>query len=94
MTDTQKAFDDYHRALTGRPLYPTPSPPKPRSNPMSQLLYLLFSIATAMVGYQIHGSLFWAIVDFFFVPLAIIKWLVCHELTWSVIQKTFSFLAT
>jgi hypothetical protein len=45
-----------------------------------------------MVGYTIHGSLFWAIVNFIFAPLSVAKWLICHELTLSVLKETFSFL--
>jgi len=58
---------------------------------MKKLLYLVLSVMTAMVGYTIHGSVCWAIVDFFFTPIAIIKWLICHELTLSVIKETFSW---
>jgi hypothetical protein len=49
------------------------------------------AIATAMIGHTIHHSVFWAIVDFFFAPLAWAKWLICHEVTFSVIRHTFSF---
>lgn len=58
---------------------------------MRSLFGLLFATATAMVGYHIHHSLFWAVVDFIFSPVAIIKWLICHELTLAVIKDTFSF---
>ena len=57
----------------------------------SGLFYTLFCVCTAMVGYSIHHSLFWSIVDFFFTPIAIIKWLICKELTLSIIEQTFSF---
>lgn len=56
-----------------------------------KLLYTIFAVLTAMIGYTIHNSLFWAIVDFFFVPLAWIKWLICHEVTMTVIKETFSW---
>jgi hypothetical protein len=55
------------------------------------LIYFLLSIATAMVGYTIHNSLFWSIVDFFFTPIAWAKWLICHEVSWSIIKHTFEF---
>lgn len=57
----------------------------------AQLFWTIFSTAVAMIGYQIHGSLFWAIVDFIFTRIAIVKWLICHELTLAVIKATFSF---
>lgn len=59
---------------------------------LGYLVYLIFCVAIAMVGYQIHSSVFWAIVDFFFSPLALIKWLVCHEINISIIKETFEFL--
>jgi len=58
---------------------------------MRRLLYTVFSILTAMVGYTIHGSIFWSIIDFFFTPIAIIKWLICHEITLTVIKETFNW---
>lgn len=59
---------------------------------MKQYAHYLIGVLTAMVGYHIHGSFFWAVMDFFFYPFAIIKWLITHELTGSVIHDTFSFL--
>ena len=59
---------------------------------MRSILGLLFATATSMVGYTIHGDLFWSIVDFFFSPVAIIKWLICHELTLTVLRETFAFI--
>lgn len=53
--------------------------------------YSIFGVITAMIGYHIHGSIFWAIVDFLFIPIAWIKWLVCHEVSMSIIRDTFTF---
>lgn len=58
---------------------------------INRFLGLIVAIATAMIGYHIHGSLFWAFLDFFFIPFAWIKWLVFHEVTWQIIKDTFSF---
>jgi hypothetical protein len=55
------------------------------------LLNIFIAITIAMIGHTIHGSLFWSIVDFFFWPLALIKWLICHELTLKIIEKTFQW---
>ncbi len=55
-------------------------------------LVILAASLTAMVGYHIHGDLFWAVVDFFFWPWAILKWLFCGEINLSVIRETFGFL--
>lgn len=60
-------------------------------DPMKRLLLFLFSTFTAIVGFQIHGSVFWAIVDFIFSPLAWLKWLICQEVSISVIREAFSF---
>ena len=55
------------------------------------LLYTVFSVLTAMIGYTIHGSLFWAVMDFIFVPFAWIKWLIMKQVTLSIIKATFSW---
>jgi hypothetical protein len=58
---------------------------------MKSMLSLFTAIVTAMVGYTIHGSIFWSIVDLFVWPLAIMKWLIYHELTLDVLKRTFSW---
>jgi hypothetical protein len=55
------------------------------------ILCIIVCTAMAMIGYHIHGSIFWAVMDFLFWPFALIKWLVCHEITWPVIKATFAF---
>lgn len=59
---------------------------------MKGFILLLFDVVIGMIGYTINGSIFWAIVDAIFSPLALIKWLVCHQLTLAVLRETFSFL--
>ena len=62
---------------------------------IGSIFYFVFCIMTAMVGHTIHNSIFWAILNFFFCPFAIAKWLICKQLTLAVIKTTFSFfLAT
>ena len=56
-----------------------------------KFLYTIFCGLTAMVGYTIHGSLFWSIVDFFFCPFAIAKWLIYHQVTAGIIKSTFAW---
>jgi hypothetical protein len=58
-----------------------------------QFLWFVFGICTAMIGYQIHHSVFWSICDFIFTPLAWVKWLICHEVTIPVIKSAFSWIA-
>ena len=55
-------------------------------------VHTLVGVLTAMVGYTIHSSLGWALVDFFFWPVAICYWLVTHQLTLTVVKNTFAFL--
>jgi len=55
------------------------------------LLWVIFDIATAMIGYRIHGSIFWSIMDFIFSPLAWIKWFIFQEVNLTIIKETFSF---
>ena len=58
---------------------------------MKKILYPIFCILTSIVGNNIHGSIFWSIVDFFFAPIAIIKWLIYKELTMKVIESSFTW---
>jgi hypothetical protein len=53
--------------------------------------YWLLGIPTAIIGYAIHHSIFWSVMDFIFLPLAWIKWLICQEVSVSVIKSAFSF---
>ena len=53
--------------------------------------YFLIAIATAIIGHEIHGSLFWAIVDFFFWPFAWAKWFLFQEVSVSTIKTAFAF---
>jgi len=59
---------------------------------VGEFIYFLIALATAMIGHAIHGDIFWAIIDFFFVPFAWLKWLICREVCLSVIHKAFDFL--
>lgn len=56
-----------------------------------KLLYVVFSVLVAMVGYTIHNSIFWAIIDFIFTPIALAKWLIYHEITLNIIKATFGW---
>jgi hypothetical protein len=61
---------------------------------MMRFLYIILCTVTAMIGYTIHGSLFWSIVNFIFCPISWAKWLICKEVSLSVIKQTFAFLFT
>ena len=58
---------------------------------MKSLFYTAVAIATAMIGYHIHHSRFWAVMDFFFWPFAWIKWLILQQVDMSIIRETFAF---
>jgi hypothetical protein len=58
---------------------------------ISAMLGAAWSVFTAMIGYHIHGSLFWAVVDGLFSIIAWSKWLILHEVSISTIRDTFSF---
>ena len=58
---------------------------------MKTKLLSIFSLLTAMIGYTIHHSFFWSIVDFIFSPIAWIKWILCHEVTLTIIKETFKW---
>jgi hypothetical protein len=59
---------------------------------ISGLLYLLFEIAIAMIGYQKHNHIGWAIFDFIFAPLVAIYWLITQQINLTLIKETFQFL--
>jgi hypothetical protein len=51
----------------------------------------IFRLFTAIVGYEINNkSIFWAIIDFLFYPIAWIKWIICHEVNISIIKKALA----
>ena len=56
-----------------------------------KLFYTIVCVLTAMIGYTIHSSIFWSIMDFFFAPFAWIKWLIFREVTMAVIKATFTW---
>jgi hypothetical protein len=58
---------------------------------IGEVIYLILSIATAMIGHHMHGSLFWTIVDFILMPLVWCKWLILHQVNISIIKSTFMF---
>lgn len=53
--------------------------------------YTILCLLTAMIGHTIHKSIFWSIMDFIFAPIAWIKWIICEEVTLSIIKTTFSW---
>lgn len=58
---------------------------------LTEMIYSIFCLATAMIGYQIHGSLFWSLIDFILTPIVWCKWLIMHQVNLSIIKETFSF---
>jgi hypothetical protein len=48
-------------------------------------------LPTAMIGYQIHSSGFWAFMDFIFWPLAWIKWFIFQEVNLTIIKSAFDW---
>lgn len=53
--------------------------------------YTLIGICVAMVGYHIHGSIFWSIIDFLFWPIVLIYWFITQQINISLIKESFSF---
>lgn len=54
-------------------------------------LQFVIAMCTAIIGHAIHGSFFWSVMDFFFYPLAWIKWIICQEVTMTIIRSAFSW---
>ena len=55
------------------------------------VLSMLFCLATAMIGHTRHGSVGWAVFDFFFAPFVWFKWLICKEVNVTLIKRSFAF---
>lgn len=53
------------------------------------IIWVAIALATAVIGFHIHHSVFWSIIDFFFSPFAWLKWMICQEVTVSVIKESF-----
>ncbi len=56
-----------------------------------KILYFIFSITTGMIGHTIHGSYFWAFIDFWLVPIVWVKWILYHQVTLTIIKETFGW---
>jgi hypothetical protein len=54
-------------------------------------VYLIVAVCTSMIGYAIHHNLFWSVLDFLFCPIVWAKWLICHQVTLSIIHSAFAF---
>lgn len=61
------------------------------SNAGCSIPTLIGSVLTSMIGYHWHHSIFWAILDFIFWPIAWVKWLICHDVNMQIIRETFSW---
>lgn len=59
---------------------------------MRSVIDVISGVLTAIVGYTIHGSIIWSIVDYFLWPLVICKWLIYHEVTFAIIKQASAFL--
>ncbi len=60
-------------------------------NTIGRLLYIIAATYTGMIGYTMHHSVGWGIVDAILAPIVWVKWLICHEVTLNIITKTFDF---
>lgn len=54
------------------------------------IVTLINGTCTAIIGYSLHHSIFWTIVDFIFWPIALIKWLIFQEINMSYVKELFS----
>jgi hypothetical protein len=59
--------------------------------PRTSIIYSIFALATAIIGKHIHGSVFWAVIDFFFMPFAWLKWVIYQEVNLSIIKGAFEW---
>jgi hypothetical protein len=54
-----------------------------------KILYATFAVMTSMVGHTMHGSIFFAIMDFLFTPFVWVKWIVLKQINLTIIENTF-----
>lgn len=54
-------------------------------------IYTILSTITAIIGYNIHHSIAWSIVDFIFYPIVWVKWLIFQEVNLTIIKQSFDF---
>lgn len=57
---------------------------------VQELLYFIFCIFTAIVGKAIHGSIFYAIVNFCLAPISWLWWIICGSVNKTVIVEALS----
>ena len=53
--------------------------------------YFIVALCTAIIGHQIHGSIFWSLIDFWLWPLAWLKWGICQQVNLTTIKTAFAF---
>jgi len=58
---------------------------------IGRLLYLLIAIGTAIIGYNIHGNIFYSIANFIFWPISWLVWLINHDVNLTIIKSAFDF---
>jgi hypothetical protein len=56
-----------------------------------KVLYVLVACFSAMVGWTLHHSIGYAILNWIFWWISLPYWLITHKLTLSVIKQTFSW---
>jgi hypothetical protein len=54
---------------------------------------VVYCLATGLVGYSVHHSIFWAFLDGILAPATWVKWAMTHEVSWNLINSTFHFLS-
>lgn len=52
---------------------------------------IIGAVATAIIGWSMHGSVFYTIMDILFWPLVWCKWLIMQQVTTTIIKNAFSF---
>ena len=58
---------------------------------LAQFIWAVIGLLTAVIGYNIHQSVFFAFIDWLFWPIVWAKWLMFHEINLSIIKGAFAF---
>lgn len=58
---------------------------------MKRFIYTVLAIATGMIAYRLYHGVLTAIILAIFWPITCIKWLICQEVTLTVLKATFGW---
>lgn len=58
---------------------------------LAAIFWFFFALATAIIGFHIHHSIFFSIIDYIFAPFVWIKWVIFQEVNMTIIKASFAW---